>query len=136
MVQSRTLALFTSYKVSGKSDQGVYSSYLGGVIPPETQIGEGTFFTYHALGVVVNGRTIIGQNCKIRQNVTIGANGDGAPVIGDNVQIGAGAVLIGNIHIGNNVIIGANAFVNTDLPENCTAVGLPAKAIKFHKPET
>ncbi len=57
-------------------------------------------------------------------------------MIGDNVQIGAGAVLIGNIHIGNNVIIGANAFVNTDLPENCTAVGLPAKAIKFHKPET
>lgn len=52
-------------------------------------------------------------------------------MIGDNVQIGAGAVLVGNIHIGNNVCIGANAVVLRDLPDNCTAVGMPAKPVKF-----
>lgn len=57
----------------------------------------------------------------------------GVPVIGSNVEIGAGAVLIGNIHIGDYVRIGANAVVIEDIPDNCTAVGVPAKPVKFYE---
>ena len=87
------------------------------------EIGEGTQFTHHALGVVLHYRTVIGRNCVIRQHVTIAGNSTGVPVIGDNCEINTGAVLIGGIKIGDNVRIGANVFVNTDLPDNCTAVG-------------
>lgn len=106
----------------------------GGVIPYQAEIGKGTFITYHGLGVVIHKDAVIGKNCIIRQNVTIAGGNGGVPVIGDNVEINAGAVLYGPIHIGNNVRIGANAFVNTDLPDNCTAVGLPAKVVHFIDP--
>ena len=105
----------------------------GSVIPFQAEIGEGTFITYHGLGVVINKQAVIGKNCRIRQHVTIAGDGDGVPVIGDEVQIGAGAILIGKIHIGNHVRIGANAVVLHDLPDNCTAVGMPAKPVKFHE---
>lgn len=76
---------------------------------------------------------MIGRNCSIGQNVTIGGGGrtPGVPRIGDNVHIGAGAVVIGGIHIGDNVTIGANAVVNKDIPSDCVAVGVPAKPVKF-----
>ncbi|MCD8007035.1 MAG: serine acetyltransferase [Oscillospiraceae bacterium] len=104
----------------------------GGVIPYQADIGKGTFITYHGLGVIINKRAVIGENCRIRQHVTIAANDEGVPVIGNNVQIGAGAVLIGKIVIGDNVKIGANAVVLHDLPSDCTAVGMPAKPVKFN----
>ena len=109
----------------------------GGVIPPSASIGRGTFITYHGLGVVIHKSTRIGENCIIRQNVTIAgstkADGtSGSPRIGNNVEINTGAVLVGPIRIGNNVRIGANAVVLTDIPDNCTAVGMPAKPVKFH----
>lgn len=78
----------------------------------------------------------IGNNCRILPNVMIGskfANGipDAEPsVIGDNIFIGTSAVVIGRIHIGNNVIIGANSVVTRDVPENSIAVGSPAKIWK------
>lgn len=107
----------------------------GGVIPYQAEIGKGTEFSYQGLGVVIHKQAIIGKNCFIRQNVTIGGGGgpDGLPVIGDNVDIGTGAVILGGVHIGNNVRIGANAVVNKDIPDNCTAVGAPAKPIKFYE---
>lgn len=104
----------------------------GGVIPYQTQIGEGTVITYHGLGVVLNKDAVIGKHCRIRQHVTLASNAEGAPVLGDGVEVGAGAVIVGNIRIGNNVKIGALAFVNKDLPDNCTAVGVPAIPVKFH----
>lgn len=103
----------------------------GGVIPYQTKIGEGTVITYHGLGVVLNKSAVIGKNCRIRQHVTLASNSEGAPVLGDGVEVGAGAVIVGNIHIGDHVKIGALAFVNKDLPNNCTAVGVPAKPVKF-----
>lgn len=103
------------------------------VIPPSATIGEGTFITYHGLGVVMHKDTVIGRNCCIRQNVTIAGGRGGVPVIGSNVEIGAGAVLIGNIHIGDYVRIGANAVVIENIPDNCTAVGVPAKPVKFYE---
>lgn len=105
----------------------------GGVIPYQTEIGLGTVITYHGLGVVLNKKAIIGKNCRIRQHVTLASNEAGAPVLGDGVQVGAGAVIVGNVHIGDNAKIGALAFVNKDIPANCTAVGVPAKPVKFNE---
>lgn len=104
------------------------------VIPPSVSIGEGTFLTYHGLGVVIHKKTIIGKNCCIRQHVTIAGGRGGVPTIGDNVEINAGAVIIGPVHIGNYVRIGANAVVLHDIPDNCTAVGVPARVVKEYEP--
>ena len=78
-------------------------------------------------GIIVSYGAIIGLNCTINQQVTIGQNNEGHPIIGNNVFIGAGARIIGKVRIGNNVKIGANAVVVHDIPDNCTAVGVPAK---------
>lgn len=100
----------------------------GGVIPYQADIGEGTTLGYQSLGIVLNKNTRIGKNCTICQNVTLGSGG---PIIGDNVLIGAGAVILGNVVIGNNVDIGANAVVLCDIPDNSVAVGAPAKVVKM-----
>lgn len=101
-------------------------------IPPTTVIGEGTVFVHNGLGCVVNECAIIGKNCKILQNVTIGGRGEGSgtPIIGDNVLIGAGACILGGVKVENGVKIGANAVVLKDVPENVTVVGIPAKIIR------
>lgn len=102
------------------------------VIPYQADIGEGTVFGYQGLGVVIHKRCVIGKNCHISQNVTIGGTSGlyEVPVLGDHVSIGAGAVIIGPVRIGHNVVIGANAVVITDLPDNCVAVGVPARITK------
>lgn len=88
-------------------------------------------------GIVISRKCNIGKNLTILQQVTIGTkittemstkNDDRlAPSIGDNVYVGAGAKIIGNIHVGNNVLIGANSVVTKSVPDNYTAVGNPAK---------
>lgn len=72
-----------------------------------------------------------GKNCKIFQQVTIGYNGDEQPIIGDNVVVCCGAKIIGGVKVGNNVIIGANAVVCKDIPDNVVVAGVPAKIIKY-----
>ncbi len=88
----------------------------------------------HSGAIVVHGNAKIGDDCIIRQGVTIGnknlENPLDAPTIGNNVNIGAGAKIIGKVSIGNNVSIGANAVVTKDIPDNSIAVGIPAKVIK------
>lgn len=91
---------------------------------------EGGLVIVHMDGVGINSAVSIGKNCTILQMVTIGWNKDGAPQIGDNVMIGAGAILVGNIRIGNNVKIGAGAIVVEDVPDDCTVVGPKAKIIQ------
>ena len=83
------------------------------------------------MGTVLDYRCIIGNNVRIDQHVTIGIRWDegAAPIIGNNVRIGAGAKVLGNIRVGDNARIGANAVVLTDVPENATAVGVPARII-------
>ena len=77
---------------------------------------------------ILSGAAKIGSNCTIFHQVTIGSNTlegskhQGAPVIGDNVFIGCGAKIIGGVHIGNNVCVGANCVVTRDVPDNCTVV--------------
>ena len=82
-------------------------------------------------GIIVTHNAVIGSNCTTYHQVTIGQGNGGAPTIGDNVYIGAGAKIIGNVKIGNNVKIGANAVVLKNIEDNCTVVGVPAKVVKY-----
>ncbi len=113
--------------------------FYGCDIPYGVTVGNNFRLGHHGMGVVIHPRVVIGDNVKIFQNVTIGRNWgkDGTrsiiyppPRIGNNVRIGAGAVIIGNITIGDNVLIGANSVVLKDVPSDSTAVGVPARIIK------
>lgn len=101
-------------------------------VPAGCKIGQGTVFAYGGIGIVIHARAVIGRNCVIGQNTTIGGKSGWyeVPVIGDNVRISAGARILGPVRIGNNVIIGANAVVVKDVPDNCIVAGIPAKIIK------
>ena len=101
-------------------------------LPASCTIGKGTVLAYGGIGIVIHARAVIGCNCLIGQNTTIGGKSGWyeVPIIGDNVQISAGARILGPIRIGNNVIIGANAVVVKDVPDNCIVAGIPAKIIK------
>lgn len=94
------------------------------------------FMIFHGQSTVVNGTTVIGENCLIRNSVTIGSkmltNGTNtkAATIGDNVEIGSNSVIIGDISIGDNVVIGAGSVVIKDVPSNCVVAGNPAKIIR------
>lgn len=102
-----------------------------------SQFASKPFFPHGLNGVIISRKSKIGMNVTILHQVTIGTKITTiksihkedvlAPIIGDNVYIGAGAKIIGNIHIGNKVLIGANAVVTKDVPDNFTAVGNPAK---------
>jgi serine O-acetyltransferase len=101
-------------------------------IPYKTQIGrKNIHFGHNGLGTVLDYRCVIGENVRIDQEVTIGIRWDEvvAPIIGNNVRIGAGAKVLGSIRIGNDVRIGANAVVLTDVPDGATAVGVPARIL-------
>jgi len=104
-------------------------------IPASARIGK-SFYIGHFGGIILNSKTVIGDNCNISQGVTIGISGidenRGVPIIGDNVYIGANAVVAGKIFIGNNVLIGACSLVNKSLPDFSIAGGVPAKIIS-HK---
>ena len=102
--------------------------FLGVAIRPGTDIGPGLYIGH--TGVIrIHPNCRVGKNLSIGQLVTIGTKGlgdNGVPMIGDDVYIGSGAKVLGGIVIGNNVRIGANAVVISDIPHNCTAVGVPA----------
>lgn len=101
-------------------------------IPYKVKIGKNCEFPHHALGVVFHQDVVIGNNCKILQGVTIGgrSNNPKLPVIGDNVLIGANAILLGDIKIGNNATIGAGSVVLHDVLDGEIVAGNPAKKIK------
>ncbi|MGU3374227.1 serine O-acetyltransferase [Chryseobacterium sp. M5A1_1a] len=107
-----------------------YQIKYGFQIYPETEIGEGLYLG-HWGALVINPKTKIGKNCNIAQGVTIGqqnrGKNEGFPVIGDEVWIGPNAVIVGNVKIGNNVLIAPNAYVNFDVPNDSMVVGNPGK---------
>lgn len=110
-------------------------SLLTGISIPKNTCGEGLTL-YHFGSIVVNAACRIGRNCCIMNNVNIGANGGSlkAPVIGDNVYIGPGAIIYGDIIIADGCYIGANAVVNKSFTEpNKVIVGVPAKELKEDK---
>lgn len=93
------------------------------------EIGPGLFLQ-HGFSTIINADSI-GSNCWINQQVTIGfSNKHDRPTLKDNVTVYAGAKIIGKVTVGNNVIVGANAVVVKDVPDNCTVVGVPARIIK------
>lgn len=97
-------------------------------LPCEVPVGR-NFVIEHSGGIVVSGFARFGDNCRIRNGVVVGLSrveDPGAPQIGNDVDIGAGAKLLGHIRIGNHVRIGANAVVLQDVPDNSLAVGVPA----------
>jgi serine O-acetyltransferase len=104
---------------------------LGAELPCEAVIGR-RFVIEHIGGIVVSGDAIFGDDCIMRNGVTVGLRNRGirgSPRIGNRVDIGAGAKLLGPISIGDDVAIGANAVVITDVPANSIAVGIPARII-------
>jgi len=88
------------------------------------------FVLVHSYGVVINTSVRGGCDVKIEHVVTIGAERGESPALGDNVFVGAGAKIVGGVRIGSSVKIGANAVVVDDIPDNCTAVGIPARVIR------
>ncbi|MBP3522473.1 MAG: serine acetyltransferase [Clostridia bacterium] len=93
------------------------------------EIGGGLYIQ-HGFATMIAAKSI-GENFWVNQQVTIGYNGQGdPPVIGDNVMITCGAKVLGQIHVGNDVTIGANAVVIRDVPDNCVVGGVPAKILK------
>ena len=106
------------------------SQILTGIdLPCEVQVGR-RLTIEHFGDIIISGDTVIGDDVVIRNGVTIGLKRTGeagAPIIGNRVDIGAGAKILGAIRIGDDVAIGANAVVLQDIPDNSLAVGVPAK---------
>lgn len=97
-------------------------------LPCEVTVGR-NFVIEHFGGIVISGYARFGDNCRIRNGVVVGLSrveDPCAPLIGNNVDIGAGAKILGRITIGDNVRIGANSVVLCSVPSNCIAVGIPA----------
>ncbi len=104
-------------------------------IHPGATIGKG-FFIDHGMGVVIGETTEIGDNCTLYQGVTLGGTGKDVgkrhPTLGNNVLVGAGAKVLGPFTIADNSKIAANAVVLKEVPENSTAVGIPARVVRRH----
>ena len=90
------------------------------------------FVLIHSQGIVINTAVRGGCNIFLEHQVTIGAEKQHAPILGNNIFIGAGAKILGAVHIGNDAKIGANAVVTKDLPDGATAVGIPSKVVKLY----
>ena len=107
--------------------------FTGIEIHPKARIGR-RFFIDHGEGVVIGETTIIGDDVLIYQQVTLGGTGNEHgkrhPTIGNNVIIGAGAKILGNITIGDNTRVGAGSVVIDDVPEHCTVVGIPGRVVQ------
>lgn len=107
--------------------------FTGIEIHPGATIGKGLFID-HGSGVVIGETAVIGDNCTIYQGVTLGGTGKHTgkrhPTLGNNVMVGAGAKVLGPFKVGDNSKIAAGAVVLDEIPENSTAVGIPARVIK------
>jgi serine O-acetyltransferase len=109
-------------------------SLTGIEIHPGAKIGKGVFID-HGMGVVIGETAIVGDYALIYQGVTLGGTGKEMekrhPTLGENVVVGAGAKVLGNIQIGNNVRIGAGSVVLRDVPSDCTVVGVPDRIVRY-----
>ena len=108
--------------------------YITGIeIHPGAKIGKGLMID-HGMGVVIGETAEIGDNCTLYQGVTLGGTGKDVgkrhPTLGNNVMVGAGAKVLGPFRIGDNTKIASNAVVLEEIPDNCTAVGIPARIVR------
>ncbi len=109
--------------------------FTGIEIHPGAKIGKGLFID-HGMGIVIGETVEMGKNCVLFHNVTLGGTGNVKekrhPTLGDNVLVGAGAILLGNIEIGNNVRVGADTLIiDKNIPSDCTVVGTPGRIVKL-----
>ncbi len=95
-------------------------------VPFTASIGKNTIFAYGGIGIIIHADAIIGERCNIGSCVTIGGDGDGVPIIGDDVYLSTGSKIIGNVKIGDGAIVGANAVVLQDVQPFSVVVGVPA----------
>jgi len=102
-------------------------------LPYNTKVGYGLYLG-HAIDMVVNGGTIIGNNCNLSQFLNIGTNHNTPAIIGDNVYIGPMVCIVEDVAIGSNATIGAGSVVVKSIPANSTAVGVPAKVVNYNNP--
>ena len=113
----------------------ITSKNSGLELAPSTELGDGALFL-HSYGITFNGQAKVGKNLTMLKGSTIGnircGKRIGVPVVGDNVYIGLNSTGVGNIKIGNNVLIAPNSFVNFDVPDNSVVIGNPAV---IHKKE-
>jgi serine O-acetyltransferase len=115
-----------------------FNRLLTGIeIHPGARIGEGLFID-HGMGVVIGETSVIGDDCHLTQGVTLGGTSTRHekrhPTLGNNVQVGAGAKLIGAITVGAHARIGAGSVVVTSVPEYATVVGVPGKVVAYYDP--
>lgn len=105
---------------------------LGIELPPSVTAGPG-LRVWHGTGLVVHSNVRLGSDVTLRHNTTLGAKNEAhdapAPVVGDRVDVGAGAIVLGALHIGDDAVIGAGAVVVDDVPAGATAVGNPARIL-------
>lgn len=124
---------FSGLKLIYKSILKILSLVFHFQIPTQTSIKKG-FYIGHFGYIIINPATQIGKNVNIHQGVTIGQTNreakKGVPIIGDKVWIRANSVIVGNIKIGNNVLIAPNSYVNIDIPDNSIAMGNPITIIQ------
>ncbi len=116
------------------------SRFITGIeIHPGAKIGEG-FFIDHGMGVVIGETAVIGDNVILYQGVTLGGTSHQKakrhPTLGNNVVVGVGAQLIGNITIGDNSKVGAGSVVVTSVPDHATVVGIPGRVVAVRNPDT
>jgi serine O-acetyltransferase len=106
-----------------------WSVVTGSDIPVNTQIGGGLLLP-HPNGIVIHPDCRIGPNCLILQQVTLGSGRGGVPTLGGHVDVGAGAKVLGRIHLHDHAVVGANAVVLSDVPHGVTVVGIPARQVR------
>lgn len=109
--------------------------FTGIEIHPGATIGKGLFID-HGMGIVIGETAVIGDNCTLYQNVTLGGTGKDKgkrhPTLGNNVMVGSGAKVLGPFLVGDNSKIAANAVVLSEVPENSTCVGVPARVVRIN----
>lgn len=127
--KNKLLKYYYLYKI--KKSDAFNNSSMGTYINSGAKFKTKPILPHGLNGIIISHFATIGANCVIRQQVTIAQNNNNeSAIIKDNVVIGAGAKIIGKVTIGNNAVIGANAVVTHDIPDNCVAVGVPARVIK------
>ncbi len=121
------------FRFSARALSQIGRFFTGIEIHPGAQIGRGLFID-HGSGVVIGETAILGDYCTLYQGVTLGGTGKDHgkrhPTLGDHVMVGAGAKLLGNFTVGSGAKIAAGAVVLGDVPENSTAVGIPARVVR------
>lgn len=126
-------------KFSARAVSQLAKFVTGIEIHPAAKIGKGLFID-HGAGVVIGETAEIGDNCTIYQGVTLGGTGKETgkrhPTLGDNVMVGAGAKLLGGFKVGSNSKIAAGAVVLSEVPDNSTAVGIPAHIVRRNGEKT